>query len=143
MTARRTWAIGGALVVVAVGAGLGAAASQGAFSPRGDIAASDVRSTVPDRAKTAEVPRSVLREESSSSFEETLLPRKNDHFTSLWTSRAPGEAVRDLAVSVRASEPLDTGSGNARRVLLTLATDFARQAHMDARCDLPARLPEG
>ncbi|MFJ4702589.1 hypothetical protein ACIP5N_30995 [Streptomyces sp. NPDC088768] len=59
------------------------------------------------------------------------------------TSRAPGEAVRDLAVSVRASEPLDTWSGNARKVLLTLATDFARQAHKDARCDLPARLPEG
>ncbi|EGJ75759.1 hypothetical protein STTU_2971 [Streptomyces sp. Tu6071] len=60
--------IGGALVVVAVGAGLGVAASQGACSPRGDIAASDVCSNVPDRAKTAEVPRSVLREESSSSL---------------------------------------------------------------------------
>ncbi|MDT0419140.1 hypothetical protein RM574_27025 [Streptomyces sp. DSM 41982] len=51
--------------------------------------------------------------------------------------------MRDLAVSVQASEPLDTGSGNARKVLLTLATDFARQAHKDARCDLPARLPGG
>ncbi|MGX9921507.1 hypothetical protein ACWIG4_16795 [Streptomyces sp. NPDC002248] len=44
---------------------------------------------------------------------------------------------------VGAGEPLDTGSGNARRVLPALATDFARQAHKDARCDLPARLPEG
>ncbi|WP_324607887.1 hypothetical protein [Streptomyces sp. Tu6071] len=60
-----------------------------------------------------------------------------------WPAEAPGEAVRDLAVSVQASEPLDTGSGNARKVLLTLATDFARQAHKDARCDLPARLPGG
>ncbi|MDT0423623.1 hypothetical protein [Streptomyces evansiae] len=196
---------GGVLAVIA-GAGFGIAAWQGVFAEeRGDIAASDVCSNVPDRAKTAEALRSVLPKESTYSFEETLLPRKNDHFTSLctvygnddkallrlralprggvpwdewwshalfglkrdglepyqagerawvgsravvigvpcWPAEAPGEAVRDLAVSVRASEPLDTGSGNARRVLLTLATDFARQAHMDARCDLPARLPEG
>ncbi|WP_432091252.1 hypothetical protein [Streptomyces sp. NRRL F-5630] len=204
-TARARIGWGVALSAVVVGGGLGVAASQGAFAQRGDIAASDVCSNVPERARTAEALRSVLPKESSYSFEETLLPRKNDHFTSLctvyggedkallrfralprdgvpwdawwshalfglkreglepysagerawagsravvigvpcWTAKAPGEAVRDLAVSVQASEPLDTGSEKAREVLTALAVGFARQAHKDARCEVPSRLPEG
>ncbi len=48
-----------------------------------------------------------------------------------------------LTVVAQAGKPLEVPDGEARSVLVRLATDYARQAHKDARCTLPSRLPEG
>ncbi|ASY33636.1 hypothetical protein CAC01_13920 [Streptomyces sp. CLI2509] len=48
-----------------------------------------------------------------------------------------------LTVVAQANRSLDVSGDKARSALVRLATDFARQAHKDARCDLPSRLPEG
>ncbi|MFJ4439625.1 hypothetical protein [Streptomyces sp. NPDC088923] len=48
-----------------------------------------------------------------------------------------------LVVSVTAHTPLDASDTKATSVLEELAVDFARQAHEDAECEVPARLPVG
>lgn len=47
-----------------------------------------------------------------------------------------------LTVLAHALEPLEVSAGEERQTLVKLATDFARQAHKDAKCDLPSKLPE-
>ncbi|MFJ6127072.1 hypothetical protein ACIQKE_18490 [Streptomyces griseoviridis] len=52
------------------------------------------------------------------------------------------EMKRPYSLTVYAQAPAGMeGSGKeTRRTLIDLATDFARQAHEDAKCDLPAKL---
>ncbi len=48
-----------------------------------------------------------------------------------------------LVVSVTAHTPLEARDAESRAVLKELVVDFARQAHKDAECEVPARLPKG
>ncbi|WP_433341061.1 hypothetical protein [Streptomyces sp. CA-253872] len=71
------------LAVVLVAGGLGIAAWQGAFAEeRGTIAAGDVCSNVPHRARVADILGSVLPENSSYAFSADVKPG-HDLFTSL------------------------------------------------------------
>ncbi|PSM38900.1 hypothetical protein C6Y14_34895 [Streptomyces dioscori] len=47
----------------------------------------------------------------------------------------------NMTVLADALKPLETSDKEARQTLIDLATDFARQAHKDAKCDLPSKLP--
>ncbi|MFS8204859.1 hypothetical protein ACLVWQ_40075 [Streptomyces sp. CWNU-52B] len=47
----------------------------------------------------------------------------------------------NISVFALAIEPLEASDKKARQTLIDLATDFARQAHKDAKCDLPSQLP--
>ncbi|UPZ30653.1 hypothetical protein MUK60_24475 [Streptomyces sp. LRE541] len=46
-----------------------------------------------------------------------------------------------LTVLAHSLKPLKASDNEARQTLIDLATDFARQAHKDAKCDLPSKLP--
>ncbi|MFJ2260038.1 hypothetical protein ACIOKD_17120 [Streptomyces sp. NPDC087844] len=46
-----------------------------------------------------------------------------------------------LTVLAHSLKPLEASDKEARQTLIDLATDFARQAHKDAKCDLPSKLP--
>ncbi len=48
----------------------------------------------------------------------------------------------NMTVFALALEPLEASDKEARKTLIDLATAFARQAHKDAKCDLPSMLPE-
>jgi hypothetical protein len=47
----------------------------------------------------------------------------------------------NMTVFAHALKPLDASDNKARQTLIDLATSFARQAHKDAKCDLPSKLP--
>ncbi|WP_314412645.1 hypothetical protein [Streptomyces sp. DSM 40484] len=46
----------------------------------------------------------------------------------------------NMTVFARSYGPLEASNKEARKALVTLATNFARQAHKDAKCDLPSKL---
>ncbi|CCK28234.1 hypothetical protein BN159_3855 [Streptomyces davaonensis JCM 4913] len=46
-----------------------------------------------------------------------------------------------MSVFADALKPLEASDEEARQTLIDLATSFARQAHEDAKCDLPSKLP--
>ncbi|MFF7977647.1 hypothetical protein ACFZDK_00740 [Streptomyces sp. NPDC007901] len=50
-------------------------------------------------------------------------------------------AQYNMTVFAHALKPLEASDKEARKTLIDLATSFARQAHKDAKCDLPSRLP--
>jgi hypothetical protein len=82
MTVKGKAALGSALVIVLVAGGWGIAAWRGAFADRrGEIAATDICSNVPQRERAARIFRSVLPEESSYSFSSVLSPGR-ELFTS-------------------------------------------------------------
>ncbi|MFI1413158.1 hypothetical protein ACH4Y0_25050 [Streptomyces sp. NPDC020707] len=47
----------------------------------------------------------------------------------------------NMTVFALVHHPLEASDKEARQTLKDLATDFARQAHKDAKCDLPSKLP--
>ncbi|GHA54638.1 hypothetical protein GCM10010372_63320 [Streptomyces tauricus] len=47
----------------------------------------------------------------------------------------------NMTVFALVHKPLEASDKQARQTLIDLATDFARQAHKDAKCDLPSKLP--
>ncbi|MCX5422852.1 hypothetical protein [Streptomyces sp. NBC_00078] len=47
----------------------------------------------------------------------------------------------NMTVFALALKPLEASDKEARQTLIDLATSFARQAHKDAECDLPSKLP--
>lgn len=47
----------------------------------------------------------------------------------------------NMTVFADALKPLEASGKEARQTLIDLATSFARQAHKDAKCDLPSNLP--
>ncbi|MCW8097342.1 hypothetical protein [Streptomyces tauricus] len=47
----------------------------------------------------------------------------------------------NMTVFALVHKRLKASDKEARQTLIDLATDFARQAHKDAKCDLPSRLP--
>ncbi|MGC5565614.1 hypothetical protein ACPYPG_22620 [Streptomyces sp. FR-108] len=47
----------------------------------------------------------------------------------------------NMTVFARSYGALEASDKKARQTLITLATDFARKAHKDAKCDLPSKLP--
>ncbi|MFF7450631.1 MULTISPECIES: hypothetical protein [unclassified Streptomyces] len=51
------------------------------------------------------------------------------------------KARYNMTVFAHALEPLEASDQEARQTLIDLATSFARQAHKDAKCDLPSKLP--
>lgn len=50
-------------------------------------------------------------------------------------------AQYNMTVFAHALKPLEASDKEARKTLIDLATSFARQAHKDAKCDLPSQLP--
>ncbi|MFJ3778450.1 hypothetical protein ACIPX0_42900 [Streptomyces sp. NPDC090075] len=50
-------------------------------------------------------------------------------------------AQYNMTVFALALNPLEASGKEARKTLIDLATSFARQAHKDAKCDLPSKLP--
>ncbi|MER7842297.1 hypothetical protein ABTY98_42095 [Streptomyces sp. NPDC096040] len=46
-----------------------------------------------------------------------------------------------MTVFAHALKPLEASASESRKTLIDLATSFARQAHKDAKCDLPSKLP--
>ncbi|MFJ3796493.1 hypothetical protein ACIPSJ_09400 [Streptomyces sp. NPDC090088] len=51
------------------------------------------------------------------------------------------KAQYNMTVFADALKPLVASDKEARQALIDLATSFARQAHKDAKCDLPSKLP--
>ncbi|MFJ3309088.1 hypothetical protein ACIPSA_39800 [Streptomyces sp. NPDC086549] len=51
------------------------------------------------------------------------------------------KARYNMTVFAHALKPLEASDKDARQTLIDLATSFARQAHKDAKCDLPSKLP--
>ncbi|MFB7332666.1 hypothetical protein ACFC00_13560 [Streptomyces adustus] len=48
----------------------------------------------------------------------------------------------NMTVFAHALKPLEVSDKEARQTLIDLTTSFARQAHKDAKCDLPSKLPD-
>lgn len=58
-----------------------------------------------------------------------------------YSSEKQSKQPWSMTVLADALKPLDVSDKEARQTLIDLATDFARQAHKDAKCDLPSKLP--
>ncbi|PSM38901.1 hypothetical protein C6Y14_34900 [Streptomyces dioscori] len=69
----------------------------------------------------------------------------NSKFAAIWVPCYAHEKTSksryNMTVFADALKPLDASDKEAREILKDLATDFARQAHKDAKCDLPSKLP--
>ncbi|WP_371662328.1 hypothetical protein [Streptomyces sp. NBC_00280] len=69
----------------------------------------------------------------------------NAQVAAIWVPcYASEESTKDpwsMTVLAFAMEPLEASDKEARQTLIDLATTFARQAHKDAKCDLPSKLP--
>ncbi|MCW8097341.1 hypothetical protein [Streptomyces tauricus] len=69
----------------------------------------------------------------------------NSEVAAIWVPCYANEKVNNqpwnMTVLADALRPLKTSDKKARQILIDLAIDFARQAHRDAKCDLPSKLP--
>ncbi|MFG2949082.1 hypothetical protein [Streptomyces adustus] len=57
-----------------------------------------------------------------------------------YRSEETSKARYNMTVLAHAVEPLEASEKEARKALIDLATSFARQAHQDAKCDLPSEI---
>jgi hypothetical protein len=78
-------------------------------------------------------------------FDAGLKGASNAEVAAIWVPcYASEESSKDpwsMTVLALALEPLEASDKEARKTLIDLATVFARQAHKDAKCDLPSKLP--
>lgn len=58
-----------------------------------------------------------------------------------YSSESASKQPWNMTVFALAHKHLEASDDEARQKLIDLATDFARQAHKDAKCDLPSKLP--
>ncbi|WP_327697411.1 hypothetical protein [Streptomyces sp. NBC_00459] len=69
----------------------------------------------------------------------------NAEVAAIWVPCYAGEEAQkapwNMSVAAFSVEPLEASDKEARQTLIDLATTFARQAHKDAKCDLPSKLP--
>ncbi|MFH8468746.1 hypothetical protein [Streptomyces sp. NPDC017991] len=78
-------------------------------------------------------------------FEAGLKGVSNSEVAAIWVPCYAKEKASkkpwNMTVLADALKPLEASDEKARQTLIDLATDFARQAHKDAKCDLPSKLP--
>ncbi|MFJ2818335.1 MULTISPECIES: hypothetical protein [unclassified Streptomyces] len=81
-----------------------------------------------------------------SSFNAGLKGVANTQVAAIWVPcyahESTSKARYNMTVLADALKPLEVSGGDARQALIDLATSFARQAHKDAKCDLPSQLPD-
>lgn len=59
-----------------------------------------------------------------------------------YSSEEASKAPHNLTVMAHALESLEGSDKEVRQKLIDLATDFARSAHKEAKCDRPSKLPD-
>jgi hypothetical protein len=59
-----------------------------------------------------------------------------------YSSERASKQAHNLTVFALALKPLESADKEARQTLIDLATDFARSAHKEAKCDLPSKLAD-
>jgi hypothetical protein len=78
-------------------------------------------------------------------FDAGLKGVSNSEVAAVWVPcyahEKTSNARYNMTVFADALKPLDSTESKARQTLIDLATSFARQAHKDAKCDLPSNLP--
>ncbi|MFJ8937995.1 hypothetical protein ACIRL0_20110 [Streptomyces sp. NPDC102365] len=80
-----------------------------------------------------------------TNFEAGLKGVSNSEVAAIWVPCYANEKTSkqpwNMTVLADALKPLEASDNEARQTLIELATDFARQAHKDAKCDLSSKLP--
>ncbi|WP_328431945.1 MULTISPECIES: hypothetical protein [unclassified Streptomyces] len=80
-----------------------------------------------------------------SYFNAGLKGISNSEVAAIWVPcydhEKTSNARYNMTVFADALKPLEASDKEARQTLIDLATSFARQAHKDAKCDLPSKLP--
>ncbi|MEU6070391.1 MULTISPECIES: hypothetical protein [Streptomyces] len=78
-------------------------------------------------------------------FDAGLKGASNTEVAAIWvpcySSEKESKQPWSMTVMADALKPLEVSDKEARQQLIDLAMSFARQAHKDAKCDLPSQLP--